>query len=271
MERTIFYVSDGTGITAETIGHSLLTQFPDVTFRQIRVPFVDTVEKAERCRDRIVETAEQDARPPIVINTVVDAAIHDVLATSPGLVLDLFETFLGQLEAELGIPRSPRVGQAHGLVDYKTYETRMDATNYALTHDDGARLQFDTADAVLLGVSRSGKTPTCLYMALQYGVKAANYPLTEEDLGSTRLPAAVRDIKSKLFGLTIDPDRLQQIREARRPGSRYASLRQCQREVAEAESLFNRHGVPSLNTTHTSVEEIANRVMLKLGLEKQLF
>lgn len=271
MARSIFYVSDGTGITAETIGHTLLTQFPDVRFRQVRVPFVDTVEKAAECRARIVAAAEADGRPPIVINTVVDPQIHGVLSTSPGLVLDLFETFLGQLEMELGTPRSPRVGQAHGLVDYATYETRMDATNFALTHDDGARLQFDKADAVLLGVSRSGKTPTCLYMALQYGVKAANYPLTEEDLGDTRLPEAVRDIKDKLFGLTIDPDRLQQIREARRPGSRYASRRQCQREVAEAESLFVRFGIPSLNTTHTSVEEIASKVMLKLGLEKQLF
>lgn len=271
MERTIFYVSDGTGITAETIGHTLLTQFPGVTFKQIRVPFVDTVEAAEKCRERIVDAAGRDGQPPIVINTVIDPGIHGVLSTSPGLVLDLFDTFLGQLEAELGIPRSPSVGQAHGLVDYATYETRMEATNFALQHDDGARLQFDKADAVLLGVSRSGKTPTCLYMALQFGVRAANYPLTEEDLGDHQLPESVRDIKHKLFGLSIDSDRLHQIREARRPGSRYASLRQCRTEVEEAENMFTRYGIPSLNTTHTSVEEIASKVMLQLGLEKQLF
>lgn len=271
MQRTIFYVSDGTGITAETIGHSLLTQFEGVDFRQVRIPFIDDDEKAEEAAKRIRAAGAEDGQRPIVVNTLVDAERTRILESGNGFMLDLFQTFIGQLETEIGVPRSHRVGQAHGLVDYNVYEARMAATNYALRHDDGANLNYADADLILVGVSRSGKTPTCLYLALQFGVRAANYPLTEEDLEQGSLPRSLRPHKNKLYGLTIVPERLQQIREERRPGSRYASLRQCKREVAEAEGLFRMNGISSLNTTSTSVEEIASKVMLSLGLEKHLF
>lgn len=271
MPRSIFFVSDGTGITAETIGHSLLTQFEGLQFRQYRLPFVDTEAKARAALERIESAAEADEFRPIVINTLVDPEMSKILGRSPGLVLDPLAEFIGKLEEEFGVKRSSRVGQAHGLVDYQTYENRMDATNYALKHDDGADFNYQHADVILVGVSRSGKTPTCLYMALHYGVKAGNYPLTPDDLDALQLPNGLKSHKKKLFGLTIDPIRLQQIRQIRRPNSRYSDLKQCKREVEEAESLFRLHGIPSLNTTHTSIEEIASKILIAFDLERNLF
>ncbi len=271
MKRKLFIVSDGTGITAETIGHSLLTQFEHVDFDQIRLPFVDSPAKAQGVSERINQEAAAGGDRPIVIATFADQALSKILSSSNGLVLDILDTFLTQLEAEFGAERRPRVGQTHGLVDYQTYESRMDATNYALKHDDGADVNYDSAEVILVGVSRSGKTPTCLYLALHYGIKAANYPLTEEDLGSLDLPQRLRPHRRKLFGLTIEPSRLQQIRQIRRPDSRYATIKQCQREVAEAEALFRHHRIENLNTTHTSVEEIAAKILVAFNLQRNLF
>ncbi|GJM10382.1 MAG: putative phosphoenolpyruvate synthase regulatory protein [Lysobacteraceae bacterium] len=274
MHRTIFFISDGTGITAEAIGHSLLSQFQDLKLDQVRIPFVDSMEAAHAAVTRINKTADKDGVRPIVINTVVAKEVGEVLSDSNGFVLDFFATFLQALERELGVDSSPRVGQAHGIIDSVRYEARISATNYALSHDDGQSPDFEQADVILLGVSRSGKTPTCLYMALNYGIKAANYPLTEEDEGANgmmQLPKSLTPHKNKLFGLTIDAQRLAQIREARRPGSRYASARQCQLEVMEAEDLFRRNGISYVSTTHTSIEEISSKVMLALGMNKTHF
>ena len=271
MRRTVLFISDGTAITAETFGHSLLTQFSGLEFRQIRLPFVDTREKAVDAAELINRAAEADGQKPLVFNTIVDMEIGVVLNESKGHVFDLFGTFLEPLEKILGVERSPTVGMAHGIRNSDTYEDRMEATNYALTHDDGISKRLDNADVVLIGVSRSGKTPTCLYMALHYGIKAANYPLTEEDLGQSRLPEFLRRHKRKLYGLTIDPDRLSHIRETRRPGSRYASLKQCRYEVSAAESMLRAEKVPMLNTTQASIEELGSRILLELGLQREMF
>ena len=271
MPRPVFFVSDGTGITAETIGHSLLTQFGDVRFDTQRIPFVDSAEKAERAAERIRLEGVRCNLRPIVVNTVVDADISAMLAASGALMLDVFAPFMEPLEAELCSQRKPQVGKAHGLVDFDAYESRIDATNYALSHDDGIDLDYNEADLILVGVSRSGKTPTCLYLALHFGVKAANYPLTDDDLESDRLPARLKPHRNKLFGLTIDPVRLQQVRQARRPNSRYADLARCRREVAAAEALFQMEGITSLSTTHTSIEEIASKVLSALGINKHMF
>jgi regulator of PEP synthase PpsR (kinase-PPPase family) len=219
----------------------------------------------------IEKAAEEDGVRPIVINTLVDQALTDIICSSCALVLDIFDQFIGELAKELAIVPQPKMGQTHGMTDYQAYERRMDATNYALTHDDGVAASYDSAEVVLVGVSRSGKTPTCLYMGLQYGIKAGNYPLTEEDLGSHKLPPRLAPYRKKLFGLTIDPERLVQIREARRPGSRYANLRICRAEVADAEAMFRMHRIPSLSTTHTSIEEIAGKILIELELERYLF
>ena len=271
LPRPVFYISDGTGITAETIGNSVLTQFPDVAFTTQRIPFVDTEDKARHAAQRIRESGERTGLRPIVVNTVVDGALTAALAESGALMMDVFAPFIGPLEAELGTSRQSKVGQAHGIVDFARYETRINATKYALSHDDGIDVHYDEADVILVGVSRSGKTPTCLYLALHFGVSAANYPLTEEDLESDELPKRLRAHRKKLFGLTIDPIRLQQIRQARRPNSRYATIETCRREVQSAEALFRRERLPSLSTTNTSIEEIASKVMSQLDIDKHLF
>ncbi len=265
---SIFYVSDGTAITAETVGHSLISQFRDIEFRQIRIPFIDSIEKAQVAAEKI-KAATGDFQP-LVINTVVDIELRIIIHSGGGLKLDPFNRLLREIEDNLEIKRSPVVGRAHGIVDSKAYTARIDATNYALLNDDGVSVDYDEADIILLGVSRSGKTPTCLYLALQYGVKAANYPLTEEDLDKLKIPDNILKHKEKVYGLTIDPFRLSQIRAERRAGTQYSNSRQCQREVSDAESMFLRNGIQFLSTTDTSIEEISGKVLVALNLNNRL-
>jgi len=271
MRRIVLYVSDGTGITAATIGHSVLTQFDVREFDSMRLPFVDSPEKARAAAARIRHEGEQRKLRPIVVNTVVDPELTRLLADCGALMLDVFAPFIAPLEQELGVKRQSRVGHAHGMINFADYETRINATNYTLTHDDGVDLNYADADLILVGVSRSGKTPTCLYLALHFGVKAANYPLTPDDLDRQELPKTLVAHRQKLFALTIDPQRLQQVRESRKPGSQYATLAQCQKEVAAAEKLIRREHLPMLSTTHTSIEEIGSKVMQTLGIDRQLF
>ncbi|MDI3261211.1 posphoenolpyruvate synthetase regulatory kinase/phosphorylase PpsR [Aerosticca soli] len=271
MQRTVFFISDSTGITAETIGNSILAQFEGMQFDRHRLPFIDTPEKAEAAALRIKTRYAQTGIRPIVINTMADRSLCEIVATSGALMLDVFAPFIGPLEEELGAKRSGAVNRSHGLIDYERYEARINATNYALAHDDGVDVDYSQAELILIGVSRSGKTPTCLYMALHYGVRAANYPLTDEDLEQLELPARLRPYRDRLFGLTIDPERLAQIREQRRPGSRYATVAQCRWELEQADRLMRRAGIPSLNTTHVSIEEIASKILDRFGIERTLF
>ncbi len=269
--RVVFFISDGTGITAETIGHSLLTQFNGMALESKRISFVDNAERAEAAAVAIRRAANESGTRPIVINTVVNQDLSAILAASGALMLDVFEPFIEPLERELGQKRQPRVGQAHALVDFESYEARMNATHFAMTHDDGVDLDYNEADLILVGVSRSGKTPTCLYLGLHYGIKAANYPLVEDDLETDTLPKRLRPFRQKLFGLTITPERLQQIRQERKPNSKYATLEVCRREVAAAESMFRLENIPMLSTTHTSIEEISSKVLTQLGIERHMF
>ncbi|RXR07437.1 posphoenolpyruvate synthetase regulatory kinase/phosphorylase PpsR [Pseudoxanthomonas composti] len=269
--RPVFYVSDGTGITVETIGHSLLTQFAGYSFITDRIPFVDDVDKALSAADRIRDTGLRHDARPIVIHSIVEPEIASILTQSGALMLDVFAPFISPMETELGTQRQSRVGQAHGMVNFEAYHRRINAMNFALTHDDGIAVNYDEADLILVAVSRAGKTPTCVYLALHYGVRAANYPLTDEDLDSDRLPPRLKPYRKKLFGLTIDPERLCQIRQERRPNSRYAMLETCRREVAAAETMFQMERLPTLSTTHTSIEEIASKVMSTLGLQREMY
>jgi len=269
--KTVFFVSDSTGITAETIGNSILAQFEGVQFDGHRIAFVDNTEKAEAAALRIKTVYAQNGDRPIVVNTLVDQHLCDIIAESGALMIDVLAPFVGTLELELGARRSGALNRSHGMVDFAQYEARINATNYALAHDDGIDPNYAEADVVLVGVSRVGKTPTCLYMALHYGIKAANYPLTEEDLDRDALPARLKSCRDRLYGLTIDSNRLAQVREARRPGSSYARLEQCKRELALADQLFRREQLPSLNTTSTSIEEIASKILAHLGIERHMF
>ncbi|MBV6863058.1 posphoenolpyruvate synthetase regulatory kinase/phosphorylase PpsR [Xanthomonas euvesicatoria] len=269
--RPVFYVSDGTGITAETIGHSLLTQFSGFNFVTDRMSFIDNADKARDAAMRVRAAGERYQVRPVVVNSCVDPQLSMILAESGALMLDVFAPFIEPLERELNAPRHSRVGRAHGMVDFETYHRRINAMNFALSHDDGIALNYDEADVILVAVSRAGKTPTCIYLALHYGIRAANYPLTDEDLENEQLPPRLRNYRSKLFGLTIDPERLQQIRQERRANARYSAAETCRREVAIAERMFQMERIPSLSTTNTSIEEISSKVLSTLGLQREMF
>jgi regulator of PEP synthase PpsR (kinase-PPPase family) len=271
-QRTVFFISDGTGISAETLGHSLLTQFEDIEFTQTVLPFVDSVAKARECVARIEEALSRSGARPIVFCTLVNDEVRSTLRAADALVLDFFEGFLNPLEAELGTRSTHAVGRSHSAANNKGYLDRIEAINFALAHDDGlGNQELGKADVVLVGVSRSGKTPTCLYLALQFGIKAANVPLTPEDFERGTLPGALEPYLKKLYGLTIAPDRLAEIRTQRRPDSRYARLENCQYEVEQAERLMRRFGIPWLNSTTRSIEEIATKILQEVKLERRVY
>ena len=260
--RTVFVISDGTGITAETFGTALMAQF-DITPRIVRIPFVDTVDKAHQAVRQINHSGEVEGKNPIVFSTLVNPDVVAVVTQyCKGLLMDMFGTFVQPLEDELGLKSQHRVGRFSDISQSKEYLNRMEAINYTLAHDDGqTHADLSGADVVLIGVSRSGKTPTSLYLAMQFGLKVANYPLIPEDFDRKQLPPVLEPIRKKLFGLTIDPQRLSDIRNERRPNSRYASLQNCRHEVAEAEAMMRRAGVQWLSSTHKSIEEISTTVL----------
>ncbi len=270
--RTVFFLSDGTGITAQMLGHSLLTQFEGVQFDQVTLPFVDSAEKAEECLARIeAETAKGNGRP-IVFSTLVNQDLREVVRKANALFLDFFETFIDPLEAGLGLKSSHTIGRSHSAMDKKEYSQRMEAINFAMAHDDGAsHREIAQADVILVGVSRSGKTPTSLYLAMQFGVKCANYPLIPEDFDRRQLPEALRGYKGKLYGLTITPERLHEIRKERRPGSKYADIANCRHEVEEAEKMMRREGIHCINSTTKSIEEIATTILRELRIHRQVY
>ena len=269
--RVVFFLSDQTGVTAETLGRSLLTQFAEYEFDQVTLPFIDSVDKAEEAVRHINAAASDSATHPIIFSTLVRDEIRACFAHVNGLVLDFFATFLGPLEQELLIRSSQTVGRAHGMQDPETYDKRIEATNFALNNDDGTRTsEYDRADVILLGVSRSGKTPTCLYLALTYGVFAANYPLSEDEFETGRLPKILEPHRAKLFGLSISPERLQQIRRERRPDGKYASAEQVRYELRGAEALFRRYQIGWVDTTGFSIEEIASKILSTTGIERRV-
>jgi regulator of PEP synthase PpsR (kinase-PPPase family) len=272
-ERTVFFVSDGTGITAETFGNSILAQFPS-RHRHVRRPFIDGADKAYAVLAEINETAEREGKRPVVFITLVSDEIRDILAgdACKGLVLDMIRTFVEPLEAEFGVKSNHRVGRFSDASQSQEYNDRIEAINFSLAHDDGqSSRNLDVADVILLGVSRSGKTPTSLYLAMQHGIKAANYPLIPEDFERGKLPSALAPHKRKCFGLTIDPERLAQIRNERRPGSKYAALANCRYEVNEAEAMMRREGVSWLSSTHKSIEEIATTILRDLRPDRLIY
>ncbi len=271
--RTVFFLSDRTGITAEMLGNSLLTQFENVQFRRVTVPFVDSHDRVAEAIREINETATREGQRPIVFSSIIDDAMsQQVHRDANALTLDLFKTFLTPLEAELKQKSAHAAGRSHGLANLHDYFMRMEAINFTQTHDDGAATRDLTkAQVVLVGVSRCGKTPTSLYLALQFGVRAANFPLTPEDFSVRKLPGSVVALKDRLFGLTIQPERLREIREERRPGSSYASLDNCRYEVREAENLMRREGIPLLDTTSKSIEEIATTILHRAKLERHIY
>jgi len=271
-KRTAYFVSDRTGITAEMLGHSLLTQFDTVRFNEITLPFVDSEEKARDVVAQINSQGATDGVRPLVISTLARTEIAQIIGQSNALFLDCFEIFISPLERELGVRASHAIGRTHNVTDFVNYHHRIESVNYTLSHDDGVtNRDLNDADIILVGVSRSGKTPTCLYLAMQFGISAANYPLIPEDFNSMLLPSPLRPLRGKLYGLTIRPERLQQIRTERKPGSKYATLANCEFEVREAEALMRQEGIPYLDATSKSVEELATTILHEAKLVRRIY
>lgn len=270
--RTAFFVSDRTGITAEMLGHSLLTQFEHVSFTEITLPFVDSLDKAQETTRQINQTAEKDGNRPLVFSTLVDKTLSRIIQDANGFYIDCFQAFIAPMETELGVKSSHTVGRSHSVRNSNSYFNRIEAVNFALSHDDGQTTkELDEADVILVGVSRCGKTPTCLYMALQFGIRAANYPLIPEDFQAKKLPSALKDHRAKMFGLTIRADRLQRIRHERRPGSTYSSMENCEYEIREAEILMRAEGISIMDTTTRSIEELATTILQKANLQRHVY
>jgi regulator of PEP synthase PpsR (kinase-PPPase family) len=267
--RTVFFLSDGTGITAETFGNAILAQF-EFKPRHVRLPFIDSVDKAYQVVRQINHTGDLEGRKPIVFTTLVNVEILRVIEDGcKGMLLDMFGTFVRPLEIELGMKSNHRVGRFSDVSKSQEYHDRIEAINFSLAHDDGqSNRDFEHADVILVGVSRSGKTPTSLYLAMQHGLKAANYPLIPEDFERKQLPPALVPHRAKIFGLSILPERLAEIRNERRPNSQYAALANCRHEVAEAEAMMRRSGIRWLSTTTKSIEEIATTILQEIRPER---
>ncbi len=272
MIRTVFFVSDSTGITAETLGNALLSQFESIDYNKVSRPFIVDQEQAEAVVRQINEVTASAAQRPVVFSTLSNPKLYDVIHNSSALVLDLFSVFLAPLAKEFNLGPTHAMGRYHGMTDEAHYEVRIDAVDFSLAHDDGASIHhYNHADLILVGVSRSGKTPTSIYLAMQFGIRAANYPLISDDLDREQLPEILKPHLKRLYGLTIDPQRLRQIRQTRRPDSSYASLSRCRKEVHAVEQLFKQHRIPFLDTSHISIEEIASRIMRDSGLKRRFF
>ena len=270
--RTVFFVSDGTGITAETFGNAILAQF-DFQPHRVRLPFIDSADKAHQAVRQINHVGDLEGKRPLVFTTLVDKEVLGIIRTNcKGMLMDMFGTFVQPIELELGIKSHHRVGRFSDVSKSQAYHDRIEAINFSLAHDDGqSNRDLAGADVILVGVSRSGKTPTSLYLAMQCGLKAANYPLIPEDFERRQLPPALVPFRSKIFGLTISPDRLAEIRAERRPNSRYASLENCRMEVSEAEAMMRRAGIRWLSTTTKSIEEIATTILQEIRPERLVY
>lgn len=269
MKRSIFYISDRTGITAEAFGQALITQFEGLEYSETTIAYVDTPKKVAEAVKLINETGKNDGVRPIVFDTIVKESLRKQLKECDATIMDFFTTFIGSLEKELDMKSSPAVGQTHALKDIQNYDSRMEAVNFALNNDDGATTRnYQDADLILVGVSRCGKTPTSLYLAMQFGLKVANYPFIAEDMDRLKLPRELQKYKDKIYGLTINPTRLHDIRTERLANSQYAAQAQCSLEVRTVEQLYRKEKIPFLNTTKRSIEEIATKILVARNLRR---
>ena len=271
MHSYVFFISDGTGITAESFGQSLLAQFENIECARNTRPYINTAEKAELLVEELATIYDVTGEKPLVFSTIIDPAIAVILRQAPVRTHDIFDAFIPSLEKVFQQNAVHQVGKKRAITESQQYDRRIEAVHFALDNDDGAHTRgYDHADIILVGVSRCGKTPTCLYLGLQFGIHAANYPLTDEDMMSNKLPTCLNSHKNKLFGLTISPERLRAIRQERRPGSSYSSMRQCSLEVQQVEQMFRHKKIPTINTTHYSIEEIATRILSESGMERRI-
>jgi regulator of PEP synthase PpsR (kinase-PPPase family) len=261
----VFFLSDSTGISAETMGNALLIQFPGLRFERTVIPFISSVEEARSVVARLDQALDSSPRTPLVFTTAASDEVRLELRRTRCPLIDFFDLHMQQVEAILGTPGERLAARLHGVGDIQRYNSRMQAIEYTIEHDDGQSVRsLDKADVILVAPSRCGKTPTAMYLALQHGLFVANYPIVDEDLEVTELPRPVRQLRQRCFGLMTSPQRLSAVRQERRPGSQYASLEQCTFELRRTEAMFKRHGLPVVDSSTKSVEEISTMILQRL-------
>ena len=261
----VFFLSDSTGITAETMGNALLIQFPDLRFERRLIPFISTIDEARRVV-KVLDTAAAGPVTPLAFSTAAVEEVRHELSRTTCPLIDFFDLHMQRVESILGTKGIRVAARLHGMGDVKRYNTRMAAVEYAIEHDDGQSMRaLDKADVILIAPSRCGKTPTTMYLALQHGIFVANYPLVDEDFETAELPRPVRGLRDRCFGMLTTPARLSQVRHERRPNSRYASLEQCTYELRQAEAMYRNHRLPVINSSTKSVEEMSTVILQTLN------
>lgn len=268
--RRVFVISNSTAITSETLGHSLMAQFPNEDFKWTTFPYVDSREKVDNALKQIQEMCADEEGQPIVFSTLADPDVRSHLIKADVLVFDPFEAFIKPISDALGVKPSSKPGLSHRISNQRAYEARIEAVNYTLIHDDGAAIRhIEQAELIILGVSRTAKTPTSIYLAMHYSIRCANYPLTPDDMEGELLPRFLAPHRDKLVGLTTSARRLSEIRQERRPDSKYASLEQCKFELQMAENIYVQERIPYVNTESRSIEEISATIIQKKQIERK--
>jgi [pyruvate, water dikinase]-phosphate phosphotransferase / [pyruvate, water dikinase] kinase len=256
----VHLVSDATGETLNAIAKAALAQFDDVNVEQHSYALVRSPKQLERALDHI------RAQRGLVFFTLVNPELRRTLVnyctTEKVPALDVMEGPITMMSQFLGAAETHRPGAQHG-VDQR-YLQRIEALNFTIQHDDGQALDtLDDAQVVLVGASRTSKTPTCVYLAIR-GVRAANVPLVP----GLPLPAALLTIKKPLVvGLWASPDRLVQVRRNRLNtmgevrDTDYVDLEAVRSEVSDTRKLFEHHEWPAIDVSRRSVEETAAAVI----------
>ena len=265
--KDIYYVSDSTGILSTNLGQSLLCQFPEIHFHEEQFPFIRSVKEARATLKYILKNS--GGRSPIIFSTIMLPEVLKVFDTPEVELFDMYVAFLDRLERSLEV-QPLRLPGFYRHTDNVSISKRVEAIHYTLEHDDGTKIdELDDADVILVGVSRSGKTPASVYLATQMGLKAANFPLTIEFLTQYSLPEAIKRNIKRTVGLTTSPEMLRKVREKRYAASNYAKLVTCLEELDQAKNIFLKNKIPVVNTEGKSIEETATQIMQEIGLSRK--
>ncbi|MEM8986706.1 MAG: pyruvate, water dikinase regulatory protein [Pseudomonadota bacterium] len=260
-------VSDSTGETLNALLKASTAQFPNVRPIEHMYALVRNEDALERVMGEI------EAAPGVVMYTIVNRNLRERLEEKCHELqvpaISVLDPVLNALAGYLGAELSLRPGAQHDLDE--DYFRRIAALDYTLAHDDGQMIwDLEAADVVLVGISRTSKTPTCMYLAHR-GVKAANVPL----VAGRSIPAELEGLKQPLVvGLTASPDRLVQIRRSRLVNlnadkeTDYVDLDAVRRETVEARKLFAKKRWPMIDVSRRSVEETAAEILTKLSARR---
>lgn len=264
--KDVYFLSGSTGILAEDLGKALLCQFPEISFNEEKIPFIRTEEDAWKAREHILKRSS--GRHPLVFSTIMNPELIGILDAPEIEFFNICDTYLNRL-AELLEAEPLRESGFSRHLDDTTMAKRVSAIQYCIAHDDGSLTRdYDEAEVILLGVSRSGKTPVSVYLATQMGIKTANYPLVCEDLNAYRLPMDIIRNKKRVVGLSTTPEILHHIREKRYKDSSYAKLATCVKELSQAHQIFLNYQIPVIMSDGRSIEETATQVAQTLAVNR---